>query len=438
MTEIIALTHCLVPTLSPTTLRQLQQIIAAMLCMSGRVTTLGLSRWTEKGGSVRTLQRWMHTDIDWGAVLWGVVCTHLLERDKPYILAADEVVVSKAGKKTHGLGRFYSSLAQRPIPGVSFLAVSLVDVEKRRSYPLLVEQRRPVQRQKPSAPTEKRGRGRPKGSKNHAKAAPILSAELRQLGGMLRATLRRIRPLKVRYLALDGFFGTYPATWMVREAGLHLVSKLRHNAALYLPYTGPKSRRGPTRHYGDKLDYKALPESALVRTVTEDKLTTSTYHLTVLHKDFPTPLNLVVLVRTQTDTGKAAHVLLFSTDLTLPAHQLVDYYTLRFQIEFNFRDAKQVWGLEDFMNTSEQAVTNAVNLAFLMVNLSAVLLASFRTDHPDFSVLDLKAHYRAKRYLSEAIKALPSSPDANLFSRLWHAFSRLGAAHAHLPLPVAA
>ena len=98
MTEIIALTHCLVPTLSPTTLRQLQHIVAAMLCMTGRVTTLGLSRWTEKGGSVRTLQRWMHTPVAWGAVLWTVVCTHLLEWDKAYIVAADEGVLSKSGK----------------------------------------------------------------------------------------------------------------------------------------------------------------------------------------------------------------------------------------------------------------------------------------------------------------------------------------------------
>jgi putative transposase len=109
------------------------------------------------------------------------VRTHLLDRAKVYILAGDEVVVSKAGKKTHGLGRFYSSLAQRRIAGVSFLALSLVDVEKRRAYPLLVEQRRPVTQEKASKPAEKRGRGRPKGSKNHAKAAPALSAELTQL-----------------------------------------------------------------------------------------------------------------------------------------------------------------------------------------------------------------------------------------------------------------
>jgi putative transposase len=47
-------------------------------------------------------------------------------------------------------------------------------------------------------------------------------------------------------------------------------------------------------------------------------------------------------------------------------------------IEFNFRDAKQFWGLEDFMNIGQTAVTNAANLAFFMVNLSHHLLADFR------------------------------------------------------------
>ena len=339
-------------------------------------------------------------------------------------------MVSKAGKKTHGLGRFYSSLAQRAIPGVSFLALSLVDVEKRRSYPLLVEQRVPARRVEKGEPPVKRGRGRPKGSKSHVKAAPALSAELTQLGEMLRTTLNRIAPLKVKHVVLDGFFGNYPTTWLVRDAGLHLISKLRHNAALYLPYTGPKPRRGSTSRYGDKLDYHALPATALVHTVTEGTLVTRTYHLTVLHKDFPDPLNLVVLVKTQTRTGKCAHAILFSTDLALSPFQLADYYSLRFQIEFNFRDAKQFWGLEDFMNVSQQAVTNAANLAFLMVNLSALLLLPHRHHQPDFSVLDLKAHYRARRYLDEAIKSLPISPDADLFSRLWHRFSRLGGIRA--------
>ncbi len=49
----------------------------------------------------------------------------------------------------------------------------------------------------------------------------------------------------------------------------------------------------------------------------------------------------------------------------------------------------QFWGLEDFMNISQTAVTNAVNLAFFMVNLSRRLLGDFRRDqHPQFSILE--------------------------------------------------
>ncbi len=38
-------------------------------------------------------------------------------------------------------------------------------------------------------------------------------------------------------------------------------------------------------------------------------------------------------------------MLFFCTDLNLGWGNLVDYYRLIFQIEFNFRDAKQHWGL---------------------------------------------------------------------------------------------
>lgn len=430
MSEIIALTTCLTPHLSGTSLRQLRHIIFALLCISGRVTTLGLSRWTERGGSYRTLQRWIQTPLDWGMLLWTVVRVHLLDPDGLYVLAGDEVVVSKAGKVTHGLGRFYSSLAQRPIPGLSFLALSLVDVRQRRSYPLLVEQRLPVKRAEKVAPAPKRGRGRPKGSKNHVKAVPTLTPELNLLGGMLRTLLARIAPLAVQHVVLDGFFGTSPAVWMVRDCGLHLISKLRQNAALYFPYTGSKPRRGPTPRYGNKLDYRHLPSAACCQTVTEGQLVTQTYHVTALHKEFADPLNVVVVVKTNLCTHKRAHILLFSTDLSLSAEQIVDFYSLRFQIEFNFRDAKQFWGLEDFMNVSPTAVTNAAQLAFLMVNLSTVLLRPYRHHHPDFSVLDLRTTFRARRYLTETMKLLPDPPDAHLITRIWRRLVRFGGIHA--------
>jgi putative transposase len=272
----------------------------------------------------------------------------------------------------------------------------------------------------------KRQRGRPKGSRNHAKPVPQLTPDLTLLQGMISTIQARIAPLPVRHIVLDGHFGNYPATYAVRETGLHLISKFRHDAALYSPYAGPKPRCGPTPRYGQKLNYNQLPPEAFCHSITDDEYRIDTYQMQVFHKAFSQVLNVVVMVKTHLKTGKRGHVVLFSTDLDLTATQIVVYYSLRFQIEFNFRDAKQYWGLDDFMNVKPIAVTNAVNLAFLMVNLSAVILRPYRHEQPDFSVLDLKAQFRARRYLDETIKMLPDPPGHELVSRIWRRLTTFG------------
>ena len=55
MNDIIALLSCLGLYFDKTILRQLSHIIAAMLSMTGRITMLGISRWTDEGGSYRTV-----------------------------------------------------------------------------------------------------------------------------------------------------------------------------------------------------------------------------------------------------------------------------------------------------------------------------------------------------------------------------------------------
>lgn len=105
---------------------------------------------------------------------------------------------------------------------------------------------------------------------------------------------------------------------------------------------------------------------------------TAIYQMTLLHKEFCQALNVVIIVKTSQSTGACAHVCLFSSDLDLAYDTLIDYYRLRFQIEFNFRDAKQFWGLEDFMNIKQTTVTNAANLSLFMVNLAHCLLRDLR------------------------------------------------------------
>ena len=117
------------------------------------------------------------------------------------------------------------------------------------------------------------------------------------------------------------------------------------------------------------------------------------------------------------------------TDLKQTYGKIIKFYSLRFQIEFNFRDAKQYWGLEDFMNIKETPVTNAANLSLFMVNFSFALLQPLRQQNPDYSVLDLKSHYRGYRYASETIKMLPQKPDAILLAEIFQQLARLGAIH---------
>jgi len=121
-------------------MRQLSRIIVAMIAMTGRVTTLGLSRWTEKGSSYRSVQRFYYTVIPWAQVFWVFIRAHLLDHQDTYLLAGDESVVTKAGKQTHGLDYFFSSLQQKAVPGLSFFTLSLVSTHQRRSYPVDVEQ----------------------------------------------------------------------------------------------------------------------------------------------------------------------------------------------------------------------------------------------------------------------------------------------------------
>ncbi len=441
MPDILALLLCLHSCLPMTTIRQLSRITLALLCMTGRVTMLGISRWSGAGGSYRTVQRCFATAIPWAHLLWIFFRQHLLRPDDVYLLAGDEVVVTKAGKKTFGLDRFFSSVYQHPVPGLAFFSLALVSTKERRAFPVRLEQvvrteaekaasKAKAAAKKTKEPAPKRKPGRPKGSKNKPKADITLSPELQRIQTLVHDLLQMIVGwLSLTYLILDGHFGNSAALHMAQQCGLQFISKLRADSALYAPYAGPYQGRGPRRKYGAKLDYAALPAKYLRETTVEGPIETRIYQAELLHKEFPQPLNVVIIAKCNRTTQKCGHVILFSSDLALPAATLIDYYSLRFQIEFTFRDAKQYWGLEDFMNVTSTAITNAANLALFMVNLVYVLLRERRCGDAQYSVLDLKAECRGYKYVLETLKLLPESPDEDLIAALFRHVARLGRIH---------
>jgi putative transposase len=261
-----------------------------------------------------------------------------------------------------------------------------------------------------------------------------LTPELSRITGMLGALRQLIAGVvSLTYVVLDGHFGNHNALAMAQQNHLHLISRLRRDAALYFPYTDPYAGRGPRRTYGRKVDYTNIPEEYLTATNVDGHIQTRVYQAPLLHKEFAHPLNVVMLVKTNLRTQAQAHVLLFSSDLTLAAASLVDYYSLRFQIECNFRDAKQYWGLEDCMNVTATGVTNAANLSLFMVNVASCLQIQGRQHDPDYSILDVKADWRGSKYVEETIKMLPEKPEPILLHQILTKVTGLGRIHASQP-----
>ena len=458
MPDILTLLECLQPYIGGTSMRQLSQIVIAMLAMTGRVTMLGISRWTGKGGSYRTVQRFFQSALPWVTVMWVFCRQHLWCPNDVYLLAGDEVVVTKVGRKTYGLDRFFSSLHGKSVSGLSFFSLSLISLKERHSFPISIQQtilseeekQKAKQRktkkkkkienqqnqqkdQENTSQSEKKAKkqknkgGRPKGSKNKNKTEVELNPELLRIKGWIQSLLRQLDTmLSVTYLLLDGHFGNNKALQMTRQLNLHLISKLRHDSALYLRYENPEPDKKCRRKYGYKLKIDRIPNIYLKTSNIEKGYQTSIYQLELLHKEFSQALNVVIIVKTNIKNLSTSHVILFSSDLDLAYHKLIDYYSLRFQIEFNFRDAKQFWGLEDFMNVSQEGVTQAANLSFFMVNLSYYLLKKGTPGHNPKSILDLKAICRGDKYVREIVKLLPEKPDPVLLAQIFARICSLG------------
>lgn len=423
--------------LSKKEIKHLHQISQAMLAMSGRVTMLGISRWTEI--SYRTVQRFFNGNYSWTELFFRFIFQHLFFLGGEYLLAGDESVITKSGKKTHGLDYFFSGLLNKVTKGIAVFALSLISVDEGTSYPLQVQQVIRTKAEKKATKTKSKKKskgkskqkvGRPKGKKNRDKTLIEWTPEMVRLYEMVKKQLLVFGDLiTVRYLALDGHFGNNNALQTTLQAGLHLISKLRYDSALYFLYEGKQKKNGRKKKYGSKIDYQKIPKKYLVKEERDGHILTRIYQVQALHKAFAQRLNVVIITRTNLKSGAFANVNLFTSDLDLSYDKIIKYYSLRFQIEFNFRDAKQYWGLEDFMNINEVPVTNAINLSFFMINLSQALLKEFRQTNPKSGVIDLKAYYRAAKYFEETIKRLPKKPDPILLEQIFGHIATLGAIH---------
>jgi putative transposase len=393
-------------------LKKLKYISEAMMTIQGRITMLSISRWNGKY-SYRSIERFFDEKLNWLEIKWAIVKKLLSEE---VILAGDETVVTKSGIATNGVDYFYSSTANKAVKGLSFLAFSVISVKDKKSYPIYTHQikKSKFKSKNKSEKSLKRAVGRPKGSKNKNREDIRLTGLFRMVNICLGIILKVVKLPKLRYFVYDGAFGNNMGVQAVIRHKLELISKLKKNSALYLEFDGKQKDKGANKKYGDKIDYENIDKKYLIKTKIDGNKQINIYQFKAFHKTINRLLNIVVVFALDTKSGKKDYKVLFSTDINLSAEKIVEYYSLRFQIEFNFRDAKQFFGLEDFMNIKKRRIHNFANLSLFMNNIAYSISKDNNIENN--SINDLKSLFLAQKYIHEVLKLSPKNIDDNFIA----------------------
>lgn len=403
----------------------LLELVVSFLTCKDKITTKSLSRYIEY--SSRSIFRFLQTEYDWVIIRIKVFKALIFNSETTYIAAADEVVEGKSRKSSYGISMFYSSIVKKPINGICFFALSLIDVKKRCSYMLGIEQvvytaadKAVIKANKAKAKASKErskagtslAKGRKQGTKNNAEK-PNNTASFRSFTKLWTSVMSKLRqllsPIRISHLVGDAAYGTIDYLKIALEQGCFLISKLIDTTALYDIYRGTHGNG----FYGDKIDWKNLSDDFLVRTEQLERVTHFVYQIKAYNKSIGRVLlNVVIVKHLCAWSGKTSFSVWFTNDLDLNADTLLDYYSLRFQIEFDFRDAKQHFGLSDFKNYKPQNLTNFVNLSFFMCLISKPILDFYRQLLliPKLSITDLKTIFYQRFVAKKIIKLIQNEP----------------------------
>ena len=207
----------------------------------------------------------------------------------------------------------------------------------------------------------------------------------------------------VDYLCVDGFFAKEKFISKITEStNLQIISKLRKDANLRYLYTGPK-RKGPgrTKQFAKKINLKKIDKRRLKKNFEDTDVIL--YEGIVNSKTLKRNIKICYIAIKEEGILNDKYVILFSTDLELGALSILQYYKLRYQIEFLFRDAKQHTGLTHCQARSKEKMNFHVNAALTAVNIAkasyhlpiekeqrgAFSMANIKTEQYNLFLLDL-------------------------------------------------
>jgi hypothetical protein len=346
----------------------LLHVMILYLGLRGKYNFINMSRYGRY--DEKTYRNNMEKGFDWAAFNTQLILDNC---STELILAYDPSYLSKSGKETPHVGRFWSGQAQAVKRGIEIGSLAVVDVINTTAFTLEAVQ----------TPLFPKGSNQDENSiDHHLKVIINRMEEAKRLG--------------IQYLVADGYFAKEKfVSGITENSTLHFISKFRQDANLRYTFSGTRhTGKGRPKLYDGKVNTQSI-DRRRIRYCFEVDEDTCAFSGIVYSISLKRNVRIVYIENYGTDGYAKGHAILFSTDINLSPEKILQYYKQRFQIEFLFRDAKNYTGLEHCQARSVNKINFHVNASLSTISLAKALhyLPIPKEQREGFSMLDIKTMY---------------------------------------------
>lgn len=363
--------------------RILQTLFPLLLTLPWRANFKQMARWSRRNEG--TIHNWFGSALELIDFQRSLIDKH---GSGEHCTLFDPSYLPKSGKSTPGLGRYWSGQAGAVKRGLEIGAFAVGDLGHHTAFHLSASMT-------PSQ-AELKAEGKTL-MKHYVSLVAERRADILHFG---------------RFLAVDGYFGVTTFVNPVTQMGIEVISCLKSNSSLYYapPRQNGKKGRGRPRVKGDKVNWSKVDETALPLVMEDQDKRVRSGHIWV--KCLRSVVMLVAVEYLRPDGSTQCHKLYFCTDTAKNWEWILERYSLRFQIEFLFRDAKQFTGLTHCQSTNQTKIENHVNLALGAVSVAkaAHWLPQAEEQRGPFSMAELKTYYHNLALIERFSVALNLNP----------------------------
>lgn len=359
------------------------EVLLLYLIIPGRINFLQFGRYG-RFGEQRYRQQFSKR-FDWLSFNSTLAQGRLGDR---LAIAFDPSYISKSGRCTPYLGRFWSGCAKMAKRGLEISGIGVIDIDLHTCLHLEAVQTPPT--------------------------GTLEQVKWTLIDWYLHVLCVRKEKLQqlTRYVVADAYFSKSTFVSGALNMGFQVISRFRDDAYFrYLTTEQPTGKKGRPKLYDGKIDMEHLEEERFEIAYLENgqgRILSAVVHSRSLNKD--------ILLCIWESEDRKVRKLYFSTETQMKAIDVLDYYRTRFQVEFCFRDSKQFTGLTHAQSRDVDKLHFHFNAALTSVNLAKVkALEKGKT----LSMASVKVLCYNTFLIQRFISVLGIKPDPEINRRLW-------------------